>query len=283
MRSRLILNLVLFLAAIALGLLYLRQPDEPAATPEAISDINADAVISIRIERPDSETIELAKTDGDWRLVAPLATDAEDGRVGSILLLPLSGSQSRFSATDERLDKFGLEPAQLTLYFDEEKFVVGDVNPLDEEQRYVLYNDEIHLIDGRLYQRLNAPLTYYVNPALTPPDSELTRIRLPHGVISRREDGWRVIPTRMSDRPDNIAQQWQSTRATYIKRRDESVAEFTPRVELEFAEHEPLTYYIIDTEPQIILARDDLGLQYHLRSNLTDKLLLVEPPEKTNP
>ncbi|MDZ7735060.1 MAG: hypothetical protein U5P41_02130 [Gammaproteobacteria bacterium] len=130
-------------------------------------------------------------------------------------------------------------------------------NPLNEEQRYVLYNDEIHLIDGRLYQRLDAPLTYYINPALTPPDSQLTRIRLPHGVISKRDDGWRMIPERLSDSPDEIAGEWQSARATYLKSHDPAESEFKPEVTLEFADHDDVTYRIVDTSSAIILARPD--------------------------
>lgn len=278
MRTRLIINILLLLVALAFSVLFIMQPDETAETPEPISTIDMNAVTTIRIERPDTDTIELLKTDGDWRLTAPLQADAEDGRVDSILLLAQSASESRFPATDQKLEKFGLAPAPLTLHFDDKTFIVGDTNPLDEEQRYVLYNDEIHLIDGSLYQRLNAPLTYYVNPSLTPPDSRITRIRLPHGVISRRDDGWRIIPERLSDSADSIAEQWQSARATYLKRHDPATSEFKPEVTLEFADHEAVTYRIVDTSSAIILARPDLGLQYHLRSDMAEKLLLVEPP-----
>lgn len=284
MRSRLIINFLLLLVALAFSALYLMQPEETTDAPEPISDINVDDITTIRIERPDTETIVLKKSGSDdWRLTQPMQADAEDDRIASILLLPQSGSESRFPATDQKLDRFGLSPAPLTLHYDDETFIVGDTNPLNEEQRYVLYNNEIHLINGRLYQRLNAPLTYYVNPALTPPDSQLTRIRLPHGVISKRDDGWRIIPERLSDSANTIAEQWQSARATYLKRHDPAESAFKPEITLEFAEHESITYRILDTSSAIILARPDIGMQYHLRSDMVEKLLLTKPPQDQQP
>ncbi|MDZ7735061.1 MAG: hypothetical protein U5P41_02135 [Gammaproteobacteria bacterium] len=93
------------------------QPEETADAPEPISDINVDDITtSLRIERPDAATIELRKdASGDWRLTQPMQADAEDDRIASILLLPQSGSESRFPATDQKLDRFGLSPAPLTL------------------------------------------------------------------------------------------------------------------------------------------------------------------------
>ena len=141
MRSRILFNLFLLLIVIGLGALYVMQPKETTEEPEPVSNINVDDIRTIRIERPDTETIKLQKTGDDWRLVDPLQTDAEDGRVASILLLPQSASKSRFTATDQKLEKFGLSPAQLTLHFDDETFVIGDASPL-----------------AQAYQRMNSPL-----------------------------------------------------------------------------------------------------------------------------
>lgn len=278
MRARLLINLLLLVAVIGLGIFFYTRPEETAQIPQSISPMNTAAVQQIRVERPGKATIKLNKLGGDWKLTAPLEADADDGRVGSMLLLPQSGSDSSFKATNQNLEKFGLEPPQLTLHFDDRKFVIGDENPLNEEQRYVLYNNEVHLINGRLYQRLNAPMTYYVNPDLTPPESRLTRIRLPHGVISRQGEEWRIIPERLSDSPDKVVEDWKKARAIYVKVHKEETSEFAPTVTLEFEEHDAVTYRVIEDSPQVILARPDQSLQYHLHADMAEKLLITEPP-----
>lgn len=288
MRTRLLINLVLLLGVLALGAFYWFKPATMDQPMKPISTIERADIERIRVERPDEPTIDLEKQNDDWRLLAPLQADAEDSRVGSILLLPLSASESRFPAAHQQLAKFGLEPAQLTITFDSKKFVIGDASPLNDQQRYVLYDDHVHLIDSRLYQRLNAPLTYYVNPSLTPPDSQLTRIRLPDGVLSQRGEEWHVVPERLSDSPDSVAESWQTARATYVKTHDSSTSEYSNEVTLEFAEHESISYRIVETMPQIILAQPEQGLQYHLRSDMAEDLLLVEmasedtPPDNTD-
>ena len=278
MRSRLLVNLLLLLAIIALATLYYLQPEEQSKPVSKVSNLDTDTVNNVRIERPDAATIELQKTDGDWRLTAPVQADAEDGRVASILLLPIMDSQSRYPATDQKLDKFGLDPAQLKLTFDDQTFVIGDQHPLNEQQRYLLYNDQIHVIDGRLHQRLNAPLNYYINPSLTPPDSQLTRIRLPNGVISQQGEDWRIIPSSLSKKPGDIAKAWQKARASYLKQMDTAPDDSRPTITLEFTNHEPVTYRIIKTKPQIILSRPAISMQYHLRPDQGVKLKLIEEP-----
>lgn len=278
MRARLVVNLLLLLAIIALGTVYYLQPEEQSEPPTKVSNLDTDTITSLRIERPDAATIELQKTDGDWRLTAPIQADAEDGRVASILLLPIMDSESRYPATDQKLDKFGLSPAELRLTFNGQTFVIGDQHPLNEQQRYLLHDDQIHVIDDRLHQRLSAPLNYYVNPSLTPADSQLTRIRLPNGVISQQDENWRIIPGSLSDHPDTIARAWQEARASYLQQMDEPPDESRPTITLEFANHEPITYRIVKTKPQIILARPATSMQYHLRPDQGVKLKLIEEP-----
>ncbi len=277
MRSRLLVNLLLLLAVAALGMLYYSQPAEKTDTPPTVSNMDSDNVTSIRVERPDAATIELEKTDGDWRLTAPIKADAEDSRVASVLLLPMITSESRYPATDQKLDRFGLSPPQLTLQFDNQTFIVGDKNPLNEEQRYLLHDEQIHVIDGRLHQRLSAPLNYYVNPSLTPPDSRITRIRLPDGVISQQDEGWRIIPEHLADKPGRIVNAWGKARASYLKQMDSAPDDSRSQVTLEFADHESITYRLVKTSPQVILARPDISMQYHLRQDEAEQLLLVEP------
>ncbi|MCS3903286.1 hypothetical protein J2T55_001306 [Methylohalomonas lacus] len=268
MRPRLLLNLLLLLGIGVLGTWFWLQPASEQDRPESISPLNINAVQHLRIERPDQPTIELERRNRDWRVIAPLRADAEDSRVESILLLPLSASAGQFPASDANLEEFGLEPPQLTITYDSETFVVGDTSPLDEERRYVLYDDEIHLFDARLYQRLNAPLNYYINPSLTPTDSELTGIRLPGGQIRKDDGDWRAEPDNLTHTPAITADAWQRTRASYVKQHENNDAEYDQSVSLEFAGQDPIRYRVVATDPQIILARPEQGLQYHLPAEL---------------
>lgn len=278
MRLRLLLNLVLLAGVAALGIYYWLTPVPEPGTPPRISDLDIDTVSRIEVERPGEPLIELVRRDGHWRLIAPMQANAEDNRIGTILMLPISISASRFSADEVDLEQFGLEPATLTLRFDDASFVIGDENPLDDNQRYLLHDGQVHLFDGRLYQRLNAPLMFYVDPALKPPASRLTGVSLPGRALGRSEGEWTLTPSSADGDAAALGAAWQRARASYVKRLDTDVAADDPVITLEFADRDPVSYRLVTAGPQPLLVRPERELQFHLTPDLAAELGLIEAP-----
>lgn len=274
MRTRWLLNLLLLLIVVGIAVLYLKQDYGETEAPTLLSDMDSKAITYIRVERPGEPVIELERSSGDWRLTAPIETDADDNRVESILQLPESISQSRFSAADKNLERYGLNPPQLTVTFDEQRFSIGDAGALDDKQLYVLHDDQVHLISGHLHRRLAAPLTYYVPAELIPADRTVTGIRLPDGTLNRVDENWQASPGALSDSPAQVAAAWQMAQAVYVKLHDSAAAEYQGEVKIDFAAGKPLHYRIMRLKSQLVLANPALGLQYHLDQNLAQQLLL---------
>ena len=81
MHSRNALNRGRFAAVTVLGLVAWLQPGhKPPAAPPTLTAIKPHDVHTIRIERRQGKTIELAKVDGQWRMRAPIDARVNDWR-----------------------------------------------------------------------------------------------------------------------------------------------------------------------------------------------------------
>lgn len=290
MRNRLLLNVLLLLVVAILFLTYLWLPEHgDEYTLKPLADFVVDDVANIRIERPGSDTIELQRDTADWHLLQPFMLPAAADRVRGVLLLPQLASLESFAAAEQDLAQYGLADPPLTIRFDNETIALGDPAPLNE-QRYVLYRDRIHLIPDRLFAQLNTPASYYIDTRLVPVAGKPSRITLPTVELLRDDSGWHSTSRPAGDNATGamdaavVARAWQETRAMTARefsRDDMNAAAALPPVQIEFDEQPDIEYLIISAAPQLILARPELGIQYHLDSRQAQALGLQEPAAHT--
>ena len=135
------------LAVVLIGLvayIFLVDAKKPVGDAEpkakAFAAVPADDIEEIEIKSADGERSRLRKTDGQWKIVEPLAAEPDAGEVSSI-----TGSLSDVSierVVDENpsdLKRFGLEPARIEVGFrakgkkDFTRLLVGDKTPTGGE------------------------------------------------------------------------------------------------------------------------------------------------------
>lgn len=102
--------LAILVAALGAYLYWVEVPDaarEAAGT--RVAPLEADAVARVAIRFPD-RTVELARSDSDWRLVAPLDADADDAQVKGIVT-SLTGAKVDRTLDDADADRaaFGFD------------------------------------------------------------------------------------------------------------------------------------------------------------------------------
>lgn len=273
MRSRWLINLALFGAVIALGYLFLIAKNETVTPAEPLTALAPETITEIEIRKSGAEPVRMIKTSGRWQMTAPVAIAADEARVRPILGLLKAASRARFHPADLDLARFGLSPPLLELSLSGQTFAFGEEQPLDGS-RYVLYAGQLHLIEDTVFYQLNAPFTYFVSPKLLPENGEPSRIKLPGQVFTRGPDGWQAEPPLPEGRNVNaVIQAWRAAEALTVR----PYAEQPPKGEiaLEWPDGRVLTYAIIAPAPQPVLARPELGLEYHLDSFQARQLLLA--------
>lgn len=271
------LALLILLAGLALFAFY-ETGKEPPGQPSTLTVIDPGKISQIRINHRDGDVISLVKGSQGWRLNQPISVPANSGNVQRLLELARATSYAQLDVRGVDLAKFKLDSPDLYVELDGLELAFGGTEPL-EGRRYVKVGQTVHLIDDRGYQNANIALAALVSPALLPAGFKQMEIKLPDATISRAEDGrWTVAPARAdlsADVMQRLVDEWQRTEAhsveTYApdgKALGEIVVRLEPAAELRFE--------IVAREPELILARRDIGMQYHFTAEQSKRLFLHE-------
>ena len=282
MSKRNLLNLGLLLLIGVLVLLAVYEPgiEAPKENPTLL-DIPRDAVTHILIERQGQETVELKRAaNGSWNLLQPIAIGASEFRISSLLRITEQKSLGSYPADQERLAKFKLDTPRVNLTLnDKVKIAFGDNTPLDQ-RRYVLVGDKVHLVSDTLYYHLIGSYTTFIRQQLLPEGTNISSITLPGLTVRWQDDRWQVEPKPESFSADQVTRlldAWKLASAVQIKPYDDKEGE-TITIEPK-GDATPITFLLTARSPDLVLARPDLGIEYHLAETSADELLKLQPLE----
>ncbi len=278
MSTRTLINLILLIVVTVLAAVSFYEPgiEEPAALP-ALTDIPADSVKRVAIRRQEQTDILLEKHAGHWRLREPFQLPANRFKVESLLGILGEKSHSRLSTAGLDLPRFSLEPPQASLTLDELRLDFGGTAPLSGN-RYVRLGDTVHLVRERLYHHLIAAATDYVHYALLGPEAQPVIIALPEITLKLMDGKWIPQPEADNLSADGISRlvaAWRDTQAISVKAYEEGRAEKEVNITLEGRE-QPLRFLIRKGEHEMIFARPEAGIQYHLPEDSAARLLAPE-------
>lgn len=283
MNSRTWLNLalVILVAASAALMFYLPGPDKPAPPP-ALTALTPGQITRIAIERNDQPTLTFVKEGPHWRMTAPLRMPANTFRVESLLDITRTPSHARLDAAAQDLTQFKLAAPRVRVRLNDLEIAFGDTDPLNQ-RRYVRIGPTLHLIDDSDYYNLIALPTVWVSNALLAPDSRLIALELPGRKLTRQADGsWQAAPPPASassaDAVPTLVNEWTHAQALEVKPYQAANAQAQVTLRLQ-GQPQPLRFEVLAYTPELILARPDLGVQYHLVAELAERLLIVRGEE----
>lgn len=284
------LNLVLLGSVLLLLLVVVYQPGLEEPPPlEPLTTLEPTQIAQIRIERGTGDTIQLAKAASGWVLQAPLLLPANSSRVESVLQVAAAPVHARMQAATLSLAEFTLDQPRVRLWLDNIEITFGGTEPLSG-RRYVRIGDTVSLITDTSYFALVGEFTAFADTALLPAGAKILQIDLPTlRLVRMREGDWMQAPNRAQQPPtadvsmdmlNALHDAWHSARALQV--RPFAPAEHASMVEedavfISVAGREmPLRFDILSRAPQLVLARTDIGVQYHLPESAAGRLLNLD-------
>ncbi len=274
MNARLGLNLGLIGLCAILGLLVVYEPGLEAPQPlPRLTAIEGPAVQAITITRKEGDAIVLAKEGDRWSMRAPYAVPANSGRMQSILGFLAAKSGASFPAQGQALQRYGLADPKVRMEVGGERFAFGDTDPLDGK-RYVLYKDRVHLAADGWYDELLGDAGDFVSPRLVEEGRDLIAIELPGMTVERRDGAWVLHPEDAAVKADDLArlaEDWRSAQALTVRKRREGTAQGS--ITLEQKDAGALRFELLARDPDLVLGRADLGLEYRLGGEMAQRLL----------
>jgi len=261
MLRKTILNLVLLIFVIALAsIIYFS--DEKSSELEKLSTTDITAIHSITIQHKGRTTQLSKQNDGHWQITQPVSIAANDFRINSVLKLINAPIHNKYSANDIELNTIGLDKPDTTIQLNDKNIAFGIINPATN-LRYVKKDDQVYTIEDVYYPLLNSSFGTLVSLNLLPANSKITKLILLNQTISKEANNrWHSNIDISADNINKVIENWQSAQAfgvhTYMQR--DSLGE----VFVYIKDQKPISFIITDTEPWLILARPELGLEYHL-------------------
>lgn len=279
--KRNVLNMMLGFTAIALVIVIaVSQKKEMKTLP--LTPLAAEVVNHIRIDHPGSPVIELSKQGSQWNLISPVKAEADPFEVNGVLALASLEEQATFDPAQVALKELKLNPPQYSVTLNDQKLEFGGEEPI-KYRRYIRTNGKIVLVSDPPSAALDADYSDLVVKTLLPAGSEIQSIELPDFTISRGKDGKGWVLTRndseiSSDAKQKLVDAWKDARALWNAAvpkdaKGDHVKVITKTGAVEFI--------ITQREPQLILARPDLGVSYTLSEELMKEMLQLQQEKKS--
>jgi hypothetical protein len=274
------LALLVFISALAVFAWY-RSAYPPGDTISTLTDIDPEAVRHVQIEQPRQPVMVLERTEGGWRMRAPLQARADTLAVDALLRLARAPVEGTVAPGDGKLARYGLEPPSLIARFDNAEIRFGEMHPL-KDIHYVQYGPTVRLISSRHYAQTAAKYTNLIDTRLIEPGRKITGFKLPRFVLTLKDGTWQRqpdLPSLSSDRINAFVDDWRHARALQVEK--DVGRKPTEQVILTF-EDEPghpttLRLGVVARTPELVLVRPDEGLEYHFPEAVGRRLFTLEP------
>ena len=266
-----ILNLVLFLVVISLASIIYFSEEENTKL-DKISNSNIADITTIKIQHNQNTSSIIKSSNAHWNITAPVAIAANDFRINSILKLINAPVHNQYSLPEINTKDTGLENPRTTIQFNNHAFEFGITNPATN-LRYIKYNNTVYTIEDVYYPLLSSHFGTLVSLKLLPADSKIEKLVLLNQTIAKDDnDLWQSNSKISADNINKTLDHWRNDQAfgvhEYMER--EELGEVFVYLE---GRQQPLTYVITDTDPWLIIARPEIGLEYHLDIEAYNKLI----------
>ncbi len=276
MSRQLNLNLFLFITVISLAaIIYFSE--EQSTQLQRLSDINmgdvnVDSITVIKIQHNKNTILINKTTEKNWKITQPIDVAANGFRINSILKLLNAPVHNKYTLPEIDSNKIGLHRPKTSIQFNNRVITFGISNPVTN-LRYIKLNNTVYTIEDVYSPLIRSHFGALVSFNLLPPGSQITKLILLNQTISKDEAGrWQSNITISADHVAKTIQHWLHDQAF-------GVHQYLPRKELGEVfiyltnSAQPIRFQITDIDPWLIIARPEMGLEYHLDIESYNKLI----------
>ena len=267
------LNLVLIVVVVTLATFLISTEQETDNEVNTIAKIAPESIQRITLRKTGRSDIVFNKTNDSWMMTTPYTAIASRFRITSMLQFLQQPSTSQLHIIGLDLEHFQLAQPNVVLIFNNHEFAFGTTNQIDN-QRYVRYGDQLHLINDPLYPQLTQNAEFFISTRLLPEDTQLKRMQFPNHILTMNSEQWQIEPALAVDNDTlkQLVEAWLNTSAMRVTANTTTAS--STIITLETNQDRTIRFNIIKQPSELILARTDLGIQYHLNNYQAEQLFL---------
>ena len=261
----------LLACVIALGLFVWLKPPASKHVGNAVSTLKPANAQTLKVQRKGKLLIALEKRDGQWLITAPFKAVADDFQVLRLLAALEARSITEYPASDAA--KFELETPQAEILIDDQRFAFGAINNVTREQ-YVLAGNRIVPLDPRFGAAIPTDAKSLLRRTLFAPGDTLQRFEFSNFSVAHDGKKWDITPPVADisqDDSNRWVALWRDASALRAELADARVPSGEIRVLLKSGA--ALNLAVIQTTPELILRRADLGMQFVFTDEIGKQML----------
>ena len=268
------LNAILVAVVAALGAyVYFKPPGETAAE-YTLSTLKPQEIRAISFERSGVAPLLLEKRQDGWHISSPFPARADALRVQQMLAIADAKSSHQLPAT--QLERFELDRPLARLTLAGQAFSFGMVIAMTREQ-YVLSGDVVYTLHPRYGAALPARPAEAASHQLFAADEAPLRIELREFTVEQRGGNWTLTPNAAEISQDDLVRWVDGWRlASALRVEPQARGRTAPDVRVRLKSGGGFTLGVLARQPELVLARSDEKLQYHLTADAAKQLL--SPP-----
>jgi len=251
-------------------------------SPQPVTGLKAENITRLQVQTADI-SLTLKREDYGWTLESPIRWPANNINVERLLDIVNSKTDSRLSASEIDLDKFGLKFPRAIITLNDTQLLFGATNNIGE-RRYAMIGSTVYLLPDVHLPFISQGLTSVVDRRLLPRRFKLNSLRLP-GFELRRDASeiWRLtgIDDFNQDQLDQMVENWQGLEATQVRIFN---SQDTPRRKIQVQQENGQSheFFIMSIDPEIVIAHPKIGLQYHFPADLYYQLISLRGDESSS-
>jgi len=273
MNSRSLLNIFLLLVLGGLISFFMLDNEAPVVSNK-LTTLQPNDISRITIPREDRVDIILSKNsnspnESEWYMLQPYAIKAHAFRVNTLLKLSQATTHKNYATNDLNLADYGLDTPRARIIFNDTEILFGKTNPLNNK-RYLLCNNTLSLINDDTYPLVSAEPASLVDLHLLDSKNIQSIETADWHIFKNSSNHWDSNSQFSADQLQTLLENWQHAQAF-------AVHKYMPRKKLGnivlTIDEQKMHFEISDDDPWLILARPDMGIEYHLDKALKNSLL----------
>jgi hypothetical protein len=242
----------------------------------SISSLKPQDIHRVIIQTADNNRFVLGNSSNQWRFENPVQWPADNTTLERIISIVKSNPDARLPADTIDLATFGLQKPRATLTLNDTPVDFGTTNNIGG-RRYVKIASTVYLLPDIHLHFITQGINGLIDRRLLPRSVALEALELGKLSLRKKSDGaWQgnAVGEDETTRLNRLANNWQTRNAGSIKIFDRSKA-MIEKIVATLENGSKIDFLLMAITPEIVIARPDLGVQYHFAENQYYDLLSI--------
>jgi len=225
----------------------------------------------------DGNSFVLSKSSDQWQLETPVQWPANNITVERIIAILASETETSIAVDGIDLTALGLQDPKLTLRLNDTVVLFGATNNIND-RRYILIGSTIFLLADVHLPFMVQGISGLIDKRLLPGSISLQALDIAGLRLNKNNTStWNSSNNTAisTDQINRLVSNWQTIEAGTIRRYDPS-ASVQQKIVATLSDGSSIEFLLMAREPELVIARPDLDLQYHFTEKYFDALFSID-------